>query len=189
MEGLNSCCRTSVVYCRKSLSCYWELGHQRSADDYPLAVRERIDRALGIGANVLAYATGRELRDKLDAPNLVGAEGGADNDHRNRLYVAKLRHNGGSDDAPSALSNLLAVAREEVGLPASSDRKLIPIGDEALYEHPIVFMHGRRSFRLSEGERKHLRQYIERGGFLFADAICANQQFADAFRREIAATF
>ena len=49
-------------------------------------------------------------------------------------------------------------------------------------------MHGRRSFRLSDTQRKHLRQYIERGGFVFADAICASDQFTTAFRRELAAT-
>lgn len=189
LEGLNSCCRTSVVYSRKSLSCYWELGHARSRDDYPKAVRERIERAMAIGANVLAYATGRELRDKLDVPSLVGSDRGEDNTHRNTLQVAKLRHGGGSDDAPSALSNLLAVAREEIGLPVSTQRRLIPIGDEALFDYPIVFMHGRRSFRLTETERSYLRQYIERGGFLFADAICANEQFAAAFRREIGGIF
>ena len=50
-------------------------------------------------------------------------------------------------------------------------------------------MHGRRSFRLSDTERNYLRQYVERGGFLFADAICANDQFSTAFRREMAAIF
>ena len=31
--------------------------------------------------------------------------------------------------------------------------------------------------------------YIERGGLLFADAICANSEFADSFRREIEAMY
>ncbi len=189
LEGLNSCCRTSVVYCPKSLSCYWELGSARSKDEYPVKVQQRIDRSLAIGANVLAYATGRELRDKLDVPNVVGGNRERDLATRNTLYVAKLRHSGGSDDAPSALSNLLSVAREEVGLPASSERRLIGIADDALFDYPIAFMHGRRSFRLTESERNQLRQFVERGGFLFADAICANEQFAEAFRREMASIF
>ena len=53
----------------------------------------------------------------------------------------------------------------------------------------MVFMHGRNAFRLTEGERKDLREYVERGGLLFADAICGNEAFADSFRREMALVF
>ncbi|MCA9267186.1 MAG: DUF4159 domain-containing protein [Planctomycetales bacterium] len=185
--GLNSCCRTSVAYCPKNLSCYWELAGLRDSESQPAAVRERVERAMALGANVLAYATGRELRDKLDVPQLVGA-GEAAPQVRGSLYVAKLRHSGGSDDAPSALANLLTAAHQEAGLPVSSERRLIPLGD-AVFDYPIVFMHGRRSFRFSDSERAFLRQHIERGGFLMADAICASEDFARSFRREIAATF
>ena len=66
---------------------------------------------------------------------------------------------------------------------------LLPLTSESLYEYPILFMHGRRSFRWTAPERKALADYIENGGFLFADAICASPQFADAFRREMEAIF
>lgn len=189
LEGLNSCCRTSVVYSPKDLGCYWELSRSRESMSYPAEVQKRIERAVAVGTNVLAYATGRELRDRIDIPQPVGADNNTQSVSRNTLYVAKLRHGGGSDDAPSALSNLLAVAREEVGLPASTERRLIAIGDEALFDYPIAFMHGRRAFRLTEVERNQLRQFLERGGFLLADAICANGDFARSFRREMAAIF
>jgi hypothetical protein len=38
-------------------------------------------------------------------------------------------------------------------------------------------------------ERKRLKQYIERGGMLLADSICANRAFTDSFRREMATIF
>lgn len=189
LYGLNSCCRTSVVYCPSDLGCYWELGRSRNLEDYAPDVRGRIERALAIGTNVLAYATGRELRDKLDIPQVVSDSPEDEGNRRNTLYVAKLRHGGGSDDAPSALANLLSAAREETGLPTSSQRRLISIGDEQLYDYPIVFMHGRRSFRLTEEERTNLRRYLQRGGFLLADSICASEEFARSFRREMATLF
>jgi hypothetical protein len=46
-------------------------------------------------------------------------------------------------------------------------------------------MHGRRAFRFSATERKALKDYLDRGGFLFGDAICANQQFAESLRQEL----
>jgi hypothetical protein len=48
-------------------------------------------------------------------------------------------------------------------------------------------MHGRQDFRLTDAERLRLREYLERGGTLLADAICASQPFTTAFRRELAA--
>ena len=50
-------------------------------------------------------------------------------------------------------------------------------------------MHGRTAFRLTDAERQRLRQYVERGGMLFADSICASEAFTESFRREMAAIF
>jgi hypothetical protein len=47
-------------------------------------------------------------------------------------------------------------------------------------------MHGRHDFRFTPEERENLRKYLLNGGTLLADAICASQEFADAFRREMA---
>ena len=46
----------------------WELSQNRKGYDksYPEAVKKYIRTANLIGTNVLAYATGRELKDKLD---------------------------------------------------------------------------------------------------------------------------
>jgi hypothetical protein len=41
---------------------------------------------------------------------------------------------------------------------------------------------------LNDDERKQLKKYLERGT-LIADAICANKEFAEAFRREINSLF
>jgi hypothetical protein len=50
-------------------------------------------------------------------------------------------------------------------------------------------MHGRTAFRLTDAERKQLRAYVERGGMVFANAICASEQFTKSFRREMEAIF
>src|SRR5947208_10411640 len=50
-------------------------------------------------------------------------------------------------------------------------------------------MHGRRAFRFSAAERKALKEYLDNGGFLFADAICASKEFAAALREEMKAIY
>lgn len=74
---------------------------------------------------------------------------------------------------------------QQTQLATSSDTELLNPGDSKLYDYPIVFMHGRRKFSFTPAERKALAAYLERGGFLFADAICASEAFADAFRAEL----
>jgi hypothetical protein len=61
--------------------------------------------------------------------------------------------------------------------------------DPQLFRYHLVFMHGRHSFRLTPAERKQLRTYLERGGMLFADAICSSREFNDSFVREMTELF
>ena len=187
LYGMDACCRTSVVYCPETLSCFWELGAPRRLRGYPEPVRKQVEACLNIGTNVLAYATNRQLKDKLDRPAVAYNEGLEDSAARGMLYVPKLTHAGGSDDAPNALVNLLNIFGRQSKSRVAMRRILLSPDDPKLFEHPIVFMHGRRDFRFSPSQRRALAEFIERGGFVFADAICASPEFTRAFRREWAA--
>jgi hypothetical protein len=70
-------------------------------------------------------------------------------------------------------------------LPLDLTKRTASADDPALADHAVAFIHGRRGFRLSEAQREGLRNYLLNGGFLFGDAICANEQFADSLRREM----
>jgi hypothetical protein len=187
LYGIDSCCRTGVVYCPGELSCFWELAAPRRMGTLPARVRAEVQAALAIGANVLTYATNRELKEKLDVPQLITTQADRLHNARGTLYVAKLQHSGGSDDAPAALSNLLNLAGQQLQLRVSDEKHLLSLSAENLSDYPISFMHGRRAFRLSATERASLADYLRRGGFLLADSICASAEFSDAFRREIQA--
>ncbi len=68
LYGLDACCKTSVIYSPISLSCRWELARPwGSSKSIAGRVKRDIDNAVKIGVNVVAYATGRELKEKLDA--------------------------------------------------------------------------------------------------------------------------
>ena len=190
--GIEFGCRTSVVYASPkapSLSCLWELSRGGREQEFTPAVKRQIDAALAIGINVLAYATNRELKGKEEFLTTPTAGQTDDPVDRARLSIAKLRHPGGCDAAPRALVNLMETAGRELKLRVDARQNLINITDEALFDHCLVFMHGRHQFRLTEGERRQLKTYVERGGVLFADSICASQAFTKSFRREMAAIF
>ena len=196
--GIEFGCRTSVIYCppdtdpaggaRPSLSCLWELSRPSRDLKYAEAVQQQVDAGLSIGINVLAYATNRELKYKYEMPRNL-AEKSGDRFPRGRVFVASLRHPGGCHAAPRALINLLETAADKLKIRVGAERREINITDAALFDYHLLFMHGRNAFHLTDGERKQLRAYIERGGMLLANAICANPAFAESFRREMGLIF
>ena len=195
--GVESGCRTSVVYVppdpqgdpRPSLSCLWELSRPGRGQTYSPVVQAQIDAALSLGINVLAYATNRELRTKEGFFQQPNARGPSDRVERGRLYVATLRHPGGCNAAPRAVVNLMDAAGSELKIRTHVREELLDISDPRLFDYHLVFMHGRTGFHLTDAERRQLREYIERGGMLLADSICASRAFTDSFRREMAAIF
>lgn len=184
LYGLRTCCRTSVIYCPANLSCYWKLRQPSRFELYPADVQKEIQSAVDIGINVVTYATNRELKDKLDRPQItIGDQ--EDRRLHGVLTAPKLAHGGGADDAPAAWSNQLRVIEEQLEIRVETERQLITADDfETLSRYPLLFMHGRRDFSFSEIERESLRQYLANGGFVFSDAICASSDYAKAFRRE-----
>jgi hypothetical protein len=187
--GVEYGCRTCVVYVDQDLSCYWELAQPGQWSRYPDAVTKHIADALAVGVNVLTYATNREPKGKEQAfvtPDDGEAASAAG--PRGVIEIAKLSHGGGCNDAPGALLNLLRAASQgEAKLQIRAAPELINISNENLFRYHLVFMHGRHEFRLTEAESKQLREYLQRGGTVLADAICASQAFTTAFRRELAA--
>ncbi len=186
LYGLQACCRTSVVYCQRSLSCHWQLNRPNVLAQLPQRATDEVQYATQVGVNVVSYATGRLLRDKLDVPQVETQNIGL---LANRaLVLPKLSHGGGSDDAPNAWRRLLEQA-STIGLRIDLSRKIIAPEFEQLADYPFIFMHGRSSFRFSDQQREALRKYLEGGnrGFILCDSICSSQAFTDSFRREMKA--
>jgi len=187
LYGIEACCRTSVVYCPQDLSCYWELSRGNRQTGYPAPIEAEVEACLRTGANVLTYATNRELKNKLDKPLLLPERGGQEMAGRGVLHIPKLLHSGGGDDAPNAVPNLLTYLAHQGLMRVSVENRLLSAEDPSLYDYPVLFMHGRRNFRFTPTQRQTLATYLQRGGVILADAICASPEFATAFRREMEA--
>ena len=198
LMGIDYGCRTCLIYApptdladpaasMPSLSCLWELGGQSRAA-LPPAVAREVEAALAIGTNVLAYATNRELKSK-DAFFGVAPQDDrqADPFVRGQLAIAKLRHSGMCDAAPAALANVLRAAARETGIRVDDTPALIDPMDDALFGYHLVFMHGRQGFTFDRPRRERIATFLERGGTLLADSVCAAGAFTKSFRDEIAA--
>jgi hypothetical protein len=195
--GIDFGCRTSVVYCPpdtsgnlpQSLSCLWEVSRPGRDVETSRDVQAKIDAGLSIGINVLAYATNRQLQSKEATFDKRPERRSGGNYPRGRLQIANLRHPGGCHTAPRALVNLLDAAAAELKLRTATEAAELGITDDALFDYHLVFMHGRNAFRLTSSERRQLKTFIERGGLLFANSICASRMFTESFRREMEMIF
>ncbi len=102
--------------------------------------------------------------------------------------VGRLKYGGGGDwyAGPSMLVNLSKRLRSDLGLPACAEDHPVAALDGDLYAYPILFMTGHGNVAFAEEERKALREYLLRGGLLFADD---NYGMDTSFRREMKALF
>jgi hypothetical protein len=74
------------------------------------------------------------------------------------------------------------VARVDV---VSRTRHLRP-DDETLYQYPVVFMTGHYRFAYSDDQLALLRDYLDKGGVLLANACCGKEAFDKSFRKMVA---
>jgi serine/threonine protein kinase len=100
------------------------------------------------------------------------------------VLVAKLRHGPSGDwnNDPDDVRNLVNIV--------TRDRKTLltwQVLDPAvssvddLLQAPILFFNGHTAPTFNAIAKKNLRWYVERGGFIFADACCSNPQTGSGF--------
>lgn len=70
---------------------------------------------------------------------------------------------------------------------ANRDAFLAEVGN--MLQSPILYMNGHLAPRLTDQQKRLLAQYIDEGGFVFAEACCGRKEFADGFRSLMAELF
>ncbi len=72
--------------------------------------------------------------------------------------------------------------REQSGIRTATRAVPVALTDERLGEFPLLYMAGHYDPALTPAEKGALRSYLERGGFLFAEACCGMRGFDEGFR-------
>lgn len=200
LQGINAGCRTSVFYSPYALSALWELQTIKPVriQGGPAASSEK---AFQIGANIAAYATGRnQLFNKLDVIELPAAlkpaAGAPAEVPRGAVRIARLRYDGDFNADIHCLANMAAMLRDKAKMDVVAKERQIDATDEKIYEYPVLFMTGHDPFVLKDEEAVALRKYLERGGFLLADACCGKRSddpkakdFDNSFRAMVKQVF
>jgi len=83
----------------------------------------------------------------------------------------------------------LSTVASETSINTSRKFKPIKLGEGEVFRYPFAVMTGEGAFTLTEDERKNLKLYLEKGGFLLASAGCSSKEWGDSFTREIETIF
>jgi len=105
-----------------------------------------------------------------------------------QLQIARLKYSGGGDwyNDPDAVPNLAKEVNSRTNIRMATDEPQVGLLDENLYRYPFLFMTGHGNVSFSDDEVKRLRQFLEAGGFLYADD---DYGMDESFRREMARVF
>lgn len=187
--GVDFGCRTAIVYSPDDIACGWNKWCVSEPPNRKAELKGFISKSTHIGVNVVAYATGREPPNKLKQAELAQQAAQRDRIEAGLLQIVQLRHTGGWDTAPHALRNILIALNDTAGLAAVTKPRELAASDPNLFNYPIAYMHGRHKFELARAERERLKQYLDNGCVLFADACCSSVPFDKSFRELAAALY
>jgi len=83
----------------------------------------------------------------------------------------------------------LSTVASETSINTSRKFKAVKLADKEIFRFPFAVITGEGAFTLTDEERKNLKAYLEKGGFLLASAGCSSKEWSDSFAREIEALF
>ncbi len=104
------------------------------------------------------------------------------------ITIGRLHYGGGGDwyANASSLPNLLREFRRRTGIPTAAAETVLRATDPALERVPFLYLTGHGNLRFGPDEEARLREWLERGGFLWADD---NYGLDASFRRAIERLF
>jgi hypothetical protein len=83
----------------------------------------------------------------------------------------------------------LSTVASESTVKTSRKFKPVKLADAEVFRYPFAVMTGEGAFSLTDEERRNLKLYLEKGGFLLASAGCSSKEWGESFTREIQAIF
>jgi hypothetical protein len=177
IDGVDIDNRTAILISRFDIAMGWEKNRHDSwgYED---------EDARRLGANLISYITamqeaGRSAGKSVELADAGGSKAGS-------LRVGWVIHSGPWKTRPAALPMLLRKFNEVTGAPVSFESREVSLSDASMFETPLLYLTGTTDFALGENERANLRQFLMKGGVLFAEAGDGRSTFDSAFRAEMA---
>lgn len=104
------------------------------------------------------------------------------------VTLARLKYQGGGDwyNDPDALPNLAKELNRRTNITTYENEIVVSLTDDKLSNYPFLFLTGHGNIIFNDQEVLRLRNYLQNGGFLYADD---DYGMDESFRREMAKVF
>lgn len=104
------------------------------------------------------------------------------------LVLARLKYDGGGDwyNDPDCIPNLAKELNRRTNIATKETEAIVSLKDDKLFNYPFLYLTGHGNISLSEAEVQRLRDYLAKGGFLYADD---DYGMDESFRREMKKVF
>jgi len=142
------------------------------------------ESAVRLGVNLVAYVLGNTEYGRFLAQTFPQYSGQTRPGDVFRFVLG--RYTGSWNVNPALQNSLLRGLNRNTGLGVDYTPRYLALDDEALLHEPLLLLTGHYDFEWSESEIGNLRNYLRRGGTIFASAAAGLSPFDEAFRREIA---
>ena len=181
LDGVTIDCRTVAIISRFGM----EVGWDPLEDDNIIAYTP--ESAQQLGMNIMTYATTMRSwmvdnvkKTKFEDAKQVSTAGS--------MNIAQVIYgdDGGWKTRHVGLSVLLSQYNQKTGAPVKFSTKEMRLTDAALMDSPVIYMTGHESFTLKPAEITALRNYLNNGGLLIAEACCGRKAFDVSFRETMA---
>jgi hypothetical protein len=102
------------------------------------------------------------------------------------MNISQIIYDGDWKTRHVGLSVLLSQYNVKTGVPVKFSTKEIRLNDPKLFDSPVIYLTGHESFTLKADEVTALRNYLNHGGLLIAEACCGRKAFDVSFRENMA---
>jgi hypothetical protein len=118
----------------------------------------------------------------------VGITNDAFSQKSSAFRIARLKYDGGGDwyNDPLEEPTLLKFVKDHTNIDVDPNYYYVDIMSDDIFSYPFLFMTGHGNIRFTDQQAQRLREYLENGGFLYADD---DYGMDEAFRREIKKVF
>ena len=96
---------------------------------------------------------------------------------------------GGTKSSVCFSEEFLSAVASQTSINTARKFKPVKLAEKEVFRFPFAVMTGEGAFTLLEEERRNLKLYLEKGGFLLASAGCSSKEWGDSFVREMEIIF
>jgi len=88
----------------------------------------------------------------------------------NNFFFTRLQYNSGDWNTDQRMpTNLLHSLVQYTNIPVDTKEKVVTLSGGEIYRSPFCYLSGHKLVQFNDEESKHLKNYVENGGFIFVD--------------------